>query len=110
MRLVVSVAKKYHMSDGDLADLVSDGLTGLNRAIDKFDPTLGFRFSTYAHWWIRQAAVRGQTDQSRVIRFSMALPLHLFGGLILKKLFSCSVPVMFCNQGACARCSWLHHL
>lgn len=68
IRLVVSVARRYQMLSSDIADLVSDGMVGLDRAIDKFDPTRGFRFSTYAHWWIRQAVMRGQTEESRVVR------------------------------------------
>lgn len=70
-KLVVSICRKYQGAGMNMGDLINEGISGLVKGVERFEPAKGFKFSTYAHWWIRQAVSRSLADQGRLVRCAL---------------------------------------
>ena len=98
LKLVVSIARKYTGRGVEFIDLIQDGNTGLMKALDKFDPTKGYKFSTYATFWIRQAITRALSNKSRSIRIPVYMDVKINTYIRAKNLFMNNLPVPFTNK------------
>ena len=98
LKLVVSIARKYTGRGVEFIDLIQDGNTGLMKAVDRFDSTKGYKFSTYATWWIRQAVTRSLANKSRLIRVPAHMDVKINAYIRAKNMFMNSLTAPFTNK------------